>query len=63
MPPQNDPTPGTDAFGLNPPSQLVIGYHWLAFPNQVCKKSQFTIHVEYKIDCISKTENRTKKNS
>ena len=22
-------------FGLNPPGQLVIGYHWLAFLNQV----------------------------
>ena len=25
------------AFGLNPPSQLVIGYHWLAFLNLVHK--------------------------
>ena len=24
----------SDAFGLNPPSQLVIGYHWLTFLNQ-----------------------------
>ena len=24
-----------DAFGLNPPTQLVLGYHWLAFLNQV----------------------------
>ena len=24
-----------DAFGLNPPSQLDLGYHWLAFLNQV----------------------------
>ena len=24
-------------FGLNPTSQLVIGYHWLAFLNQVRK--------------------------
>ena len=24
-----------DGFGLNPPSQLVIGYHWLTFLNQV----------------------------
>ena len=22
-------------FGLNPPSQLIIGYHWLAFLDQV----------------------------
>ena len=28
-----------DAFGLNPPSQLAIGYHWLTFLNQVRKKS------------------------
>ena len=25
------------AFGLNPHSQLVIGYHWLAFLHQVRK--------------------------
>ena len=27
----------TDAFGLNSPSQLVIGYHWLAllFPETI----------------------------
>ena len=29
-----------DAFGLNPPSQLVLGYHWLVFLNQVNKESQ-----------------------
>ena len=28
-----------DRFGLNPPSQLVIGYHWLAFLNQVLEQS------------------------
>ena len=27
----------THAFGLNPPNQLVIGYHWLALLNQVRK--------------------------
>ena len=27
----------SDAFGLHPPSQLVIGYHWLAFLNQFRK--------------------------
>ena len=27
----------TDDFGLNPPSQLVPGYHWLAILNQVRK--------------------------
>ena len=26
---------GPDSFALNPPSQLVIGYHWLAFLYQV----------------------------
>ena len=26
-----------NAFGLKPPSQLVIGYHWLAFLSQVKK--------------------------
>ena len=26
-----------DAFGFNPPSQLVLGYHWLAFLNQIHK--------------------------
>ena len=26
-----------DAFGLNPPSQLIIGYHWVVFLNQVRK--------------------------
>ena len=52
-----------DAFGLNHPSQLVIGYHWLAFLNQVRKylSPQFTTHVEYKIDHISKTRNDEKK--
>ena len=25
------------AIGLNPPSQLVIGYHWLSFLKQVCE--------------------------
>ena len=24
-----------NAFGLNRPSQLILGYHWLAFLNQV----------------------------
>ena len=50
-----------DKFGFNPPSNLVIGYHWLAFLNQVHKilaSPQFTTNVEYKIDHISKTKNR-----
>ena len=56
----------SDAFGLHPPSQLVLGYHWLAFLNQICKNCYFEkvsssllTTVEYKIDYISKTENRT----
>ena len=53
-------------FGLNPPSQVVIRYHWLAFLNQVRKNRQFPSSllttVDYKIDHISKTNknyNRT----
>ena len=30
----------SDAFGLNPARQLVIGYHWLAFLNQIFKNLQ-----------------------
>ena len=37
-------TPG--AFGLNPSSELVIGYHWLAFLNQARKYLKSTIHYE-----------------
>ena len=52
---QGDPTPETsqfvggfaphtpDAFGINPPSQLVIAYHWLAFLNQVLKQSKHRV--------------------
>ena len=29
--------PAPDGFGLNPPSQLIIDYHWLALLNQVRK--------------------------
>ena len=36
-------------FGLNPSSQLVHGYHWLAFLNRLLTT------VEYKVDYISKT--------
>ena len=42
-----------DAFGLNPFSQLVIGYHWYIY----YLGPQFTTNVEYKIDHISKTKN------
>ena len=42
-------------FGLHPPSQLVIGYHWLAFLSQVRKCSK---NFWYKIDHISHTKNR-----
>ena len=54
-----------DAFGLNPPSQLVIGYyHWLTFLNlvqnslRVLSNSEFTTNIECIIDHISKTKNR-----
>ena len=56
-----------DAFGLNIPSQLVFGHHWLAFHNQVRKNLQVpdkvTTNVEYKIYHISKSNNRIKRNS
>ena len=32
---EGHPSHAPDAFGLNPPSQLIIRYHWLAFLNQV----------------------------
>ena len=48
------PTPGPDAFRLNSSSQLVIGYHWFAFLNQVPKNPKFTTNVEYKINHNSK---------
>ena len=39
--PQPRPSPpGPDAFVLNPPRHLVIGYHWLAFLNQVRNQAQ-----------------------
>ena len=37
----------TDAFGLNPPSQLVIGNRWVAFLNQVRKASRPPIYYEF----------------
>ena len=47
-----------NTFGLNPSSHLTLGYHWLAFLNQVLRfksllSPQFT--VKYKIDDTSKT--------
>ena len=33
----------SDAFGFNSASQLDIGYHWLAFLNQVRKESQTAV--------------------
>lgn len=40
-----------DVFGLNARSQLVIGYQWLAFLNQVLKNLfQFSKNFEYKIE-------------
>ena len=44
-----------DAFGLNPPSQLVLRYHWLAFLNLVLGSkslSSLLTIVYYKIDHI-----------
>ena len=56
-----------DAFGLNLPIDLVIGYHRLAFLNQVRKlfqvPYQFSTKVMYKNDHISITIIRRKKNS
>ena len=47
-PPEGDCSKAMDAFGLIPPSQLVIGYYWLAFLNQVCRVEdalvKFPIH-------------------
>ena len=34
-PPGATPSQAPNDFGLNPPSQLVLGYHWLAFLNRV----------------------------
>ena len=62
--PPGDPPQAPRCFGLNPPSQLVIWYHWLAFLKQVrnnlpiLSSSQFTTNVEHKIDHISKTKYR-----
>ena len=64
QPPPVTPSPTPDAFGLNHPSQLVTGYHWLAFLNQFHKNlpsSQFNTNVGYKIDLISKNKSHTKK--
>ena len=36
-----------DAFGSNPPSQLVIGHHWLTFLIQVHKASLVPINQEF----------------
>ena len=56
------PPPGLGWFWIESLYQLVIGYHWLAFLNQVHKQSktqstgsQFTRNFEYKIDHISET--------
>ena len=48
-----------DISGLNPPNQLLIGYHWLAFQNKVRKnilRPQFTINDEWKNNHTSKTK-------
>ena len=36
--PPGTPPQAPNAFGLNPPSQLVVGYLWLAFLDQVRKE-------------------------
>ena len=59
------PSPGILSSGpyslrFIPPCQLVIGYHWLAFLNQVRKESQFIKKFENKIDHISKANGRKK---
>ena len=57
-----------DTFGLNPPSQLVLGVSLVCVSEsgsrvQKSLPSSLLTTVEYKIDHISKTKNRTKKNS
>ena len=44
--------------GMNPPRRMVIRYHWLAFLNQVRKKSRlrYECRIQKKIDRISTTK-------
>ena len=62
-PPPGAPSQAPDAFGCNPPSQLVIMNHWLAFLNQVRinLSPRFNLNVAYKIDHFSKNKNRIRK--
>ena len=41
-----------DAFGLNLPGQLVIGYHWLAFLNQLQNAKKINLLVYQKVQRI-----------
>ena len=45
----------SDTFGLNPLSQLAIGYHWLAFLNHVRKNLQVPDQFTYTIIIIINT--------
>ena len=48
-----------DAFGLNPPSQLDIEYHWLSFLGN----AKFPKNFEYKIDHFSINKYRKNRGS
>ena len=41
-----------DAFGLNSPSQLVIGYHWLALTKSENKNSKNRFFLSLRTLCI-----------
>ena len=56
--PTGGSAPGCDAFGFNPPSQLVLGYLWLAFLNR-----QFTVPLLNTKLTISQKLTKTGKNS
>ena len=47
------PPPGLEAFRWNPPSQLFIGYHWLAFLNQVRNHSKTVVQVSNSLGILS----------
>ena len=43
----------SDYFGLNLPSQLVIGYHWLASLNQVRRVEDAVVKVPNSVKILS----------
>ena len=47
------PLPTPDTCGLNLPSQLVIGYHWLAFLNKVCRVADAVVKVPNSLRILS----------